>query len=438
MKNNFKHILVALLTAIGITGIFALCIPFLPKGNYAELVYFFVGIGLFVVSFIFYFVFIFFKSIQKLKWLFGGIVLLIFTSTFSLFGFDIYFKNLFNSKNLPQEYNQYIELDSINKPIRFGNHEMTLLFEESHEPIAHFISSKNNLIVITSQIPKDRNAKEIKEDFGVRTYQDIITYKFNKNGDIIDKHIYKRTRENYNEELFDDYIVNIEKEYYKTWVLDGDTVKKPFEFQNKDLKWNKEQQINLFQKIINEAKYYSIIDEDYTEGEHIPKQEIIYFMENKWYKLFTYCELPDHNRKDTRGKSSYYNNIFKEYFADEMELSPKDFSYNNIYYRYFQKVKLERGYASCGGNTGWETTNWDGYLFANLIVGKDTLKLKRKQSISDNYIIDATHIHDMEIDKYFKDEDLNPDIPYMFYSNKDFNFRLFTNNPYSLFIIKHK
>lgn len=434
MKNNFKHILRALLIAIGVTLIFTLCTPFLPKGNYAELFYFFVAIGLFVVSFIFYFLFIFFKSIQKLKWLFGGIVVLIFTSTFSLFDFDIYFKNLFNSKSLPQEYNQYLEIDSINKPISFGNHEMTLLFEESHEPIAHFISSKNNLIVITSQIPKDRNAKEVKEDFGARTYQDIITYKFNKNGDIIDKHIYKRTRENYNEELFDDYIVNIEKEYYKTWVLDGDTLKKPFEFQNKDLKWSKEQQISLFQKIVNEANYYSIIDENYTEKKHIPKQEIIYFMDNKWYKLFTYCELPDHDHDETRGRTSYQNNIFKEYSADEMELIPKDYS-SNIRYLYFQKGKLERVSGSIGGGSGWTSTNWYGYLYSNIIADKDTLKIKRKQSVSDNYYTDATHIHDMEIDEYFKDKDLNP---YMFYSNKDFNFQLFTNNPNSIYIIKHK
>jgi hypothetical protein len=213
MKNNLKHILRALLIAIGLTVIFTLCIPFLPKGNYAELFYFFVSISLFIASFVFYFIFIFFKSIQKLKWLWGGVVVLIFTSTFSLLNFDIYFRNLFNFSKLPQEYNTYQEI-SKTQPMLFGSHQMTLLFEDSHDPIAHFISSKNNLIVITSQIPKDRDVEEVKEDQfggGQQLFQDFISYKFDKNGDIIDKYIYKRTSENYNEELFDDYIVNITK-----------------------------------------------------------------------------------------------------------------------------------------------------------------------------------------------------------------------------------
>jgi hypothetical protein len=216
--------------------------------------------------------------------------------------------------------------------------------------------------------------------------------------------------------------------------MDGDTTKKTFISQNKDLKWSNKQQVDLFQKIMNEAKYYSIIDEDYTEGEHIPKQEIIYFMENNWYKLYTYCKLPEHDHDDTKGETSYHHNIFKKYSTDEMEMVPKDFS-NSIRYLYFQKVKLERGYESCGGGSGWETNDWEGYLYSTLIIGNDTLKIKRKQSVSDNYLTDATHIHDRDIDGYFRDENLNP---YMFYSNKDFNFQLFTNNPNSLFIIKHK
>lgn len=436
MNNTIKHILRALLIAFLLTIFFAFCTPFLPKGNYAELFYFLVGIGLFVFSFIFYFVFRFFKSIKKLKWLFGGIVVFLFMSTFSLFNFDIYFKNLFNIKKLPQQYNSYKEIDSV-KSISFGNHKMTLLFEHSYDPIKHFVSSKNNLIVITSQIPKDRNEKEVKEDglCGAQMiYQDFISHKLNKDGDIIDKYIYKRTYENYNEVLFGDYIVNIKKEYYRTWVLDGDTLKKPFIFKNQNLKWDSSQQISLFEKIISEAEYYSIIDENYTEGKHIPKQEVIYFIDNQWCKLFTQCVLPDnYGVSNTRGNTSY-NNIFKEYSVNDMESIPKDFS-SNICYLYFQKAKIERGYGSCGGGSGWETNDWEGYLYTNLIVANDTLKIKRKQSVSDDYATDATHIHDMDINEYFKGKNENP---YMFYSNRDFNFQLFTNNPSVLYIIKNK
>lgn len=76
-KTFLEHLLIAVLIAFCLS-IFCAAISFsLIKGMYAELFNLFLTIGVFFGSIIFYFLYVFFRSIQKLPWLFGGIVVFV-------------------------------------------------------------------------------------------------------------------------------------------------------------------------------------------------------------------------------------------------------------------------------------------------------------------------------------------------------------------------
>lgn len=367
----------------------------------------------------------------------GGIVIvLILMVAFKSEAFQIYYANATNNTKLPGKFENYHDLKS-EKTIRFGHYEMTLVFK-SFEPIRHFISTQNNLIVITSKILEDRDRKAVQEDQyggGNRTYQDFITYKLNKDGDILDKYIYKRTSENYTEILFGDYIINTEREYYKTWVLDGNKTEKPFKYQNKDLQWNEAHQISLFKKIITEATYYTIEGNNYVADGDNPKQQIIYFLNNEWCKLFLDCLLPDRkNVDDQKGETTYLSNLFGQYADNEWGNKP---DWNNFKPVYFQRVKMESITHNIGGGTpSTSEIVWNGNLFCQLYVDNDTLKFKKPMVLGE---LGETHKFfeakgeqiaglKSEFERYY--------YPYFYYSDQTLNFKLFTTNKTELYLIK--
>ena len=114
---------------------------------------------------------------MKNKMVIVAIVLLVIVTVFCRSnGGESDSKNIINNTKLPIEYEDYQEI-SPDKTIRFGNYEMKLLFD-SFEPIRHFVSSQNDLIVITSKIPTDRNQEEVKKDHwggGTVIFQDFTT-----------------------------------------------------------------------------------------------------------------------------------------------------------------------------------------------------------------------------------------------------------------------
>lgn len=345
-------------------------------------------------------------------------------------------KNTINNTKLPVEYEDYQSI-SPEKTIRFGNYEMKLLFD-SFEPIHHFISSQNNLIVITSKIPTDRNQEEVKNDNrggGTVIFQDFTTYKLNKDGDILDSYVFKRTHENFTELLFGDYIINTRKQYYRTWVLDGNPEEKPFVTQNKDLQWDEEHQVSLYEKIYNEAKYYIIVGDNYRTGGKSPKLEIVYFMNNEWYKLLINCDLPDSkNNKDQRGEMTYLSNLFGQYTKYEWGDLPDYQFFKPVY---FQRINREVVRHNIGGGMPSSTEPvWKGNLFCQLYVDNDTLKFikpmifgeygETEKYFKSNGAEIAQHKDALEIFYY----------PYFYYTNKNLNFKLFTPTKDKLYIIK--
>lgn len=426
----------AFVIALVITFIYALVASFVITGMYSEIVIFIGGVILFVGSFAFYFIYKHFKAIQKLRWLFGGIVVFIGYVLLVNSDADIYFKNLLNNSKVPKTYESYQAVNT-EEPIYFGKYEMQLKFK-SFDPISHFISSQHNLIVITSQIPKDRNAEEVENDRyggGNMIFQDFTTYKLNREGDIIDSYVFKRTAENYTEILFDDYIVNIQKDYYKTWIIDGDTLSKPIILQNKDLKWSEEDQLKLYKSILNESEYYKMDGSNYKVAGKNPEQEIVYFSKGKWYKIFTNVVLP--NRDEVRnplGETTYSANVFGKYEENNYGEDPDWRSFKPVY---FQRENFERVSHNIGGNSGsHESIELNGNLFCNLYVGKDTLKFIKPIAFGESgstqkfYEAKGEKIAKLKdaLEKYYN--------PYFYYSDNKLNFKLFTIDKTRLYIIK--
>ncbi|MFD2908019.1 hypothetical protein ACFSX9_04650 [Flavobacterium ardleyense] len=435
-ENKNSPYFTAFVISFVITFIYAIVMPFVVSGMYEELAAIIGGIILFVVSFVFYFVYNHFRTIKKLPWLFGGIVIFIGYVILVNSDADIYNKNLFNNSKLPKAYESY-QTVLTDEPIYFGKYEMQLKFK-SFDPISHFISSKNNLIVITSVIPKDRDFEEVEKDRyggGNTIFQDYTTYKLDKDGNIIDSYVFKRTYENYTEILFDDYIVNINKNYYKSWILDGDTLSKPFEFKNKDLQWNEEEQVKLYERIVYGRGYYKIEGNNYTVEGKNPEQQIVYFSEGKWYKFFTNIIMPDRDKvSEQRGETTYYANVFGKYEENNYGNAP---DWSNFKPVYFQREKFERVTHNIGGNSGSsESIEVNGNLFCNLYVGKDTLKFIKPISFGESgstqefYEAKGEKIaqHKDTLEKHYN--------PYFYYSDKKLNFKLFTIDPYSLYVIK--
>ncbi|WP_027388629.1 hypothetical protein [Chryseobacterium gregarium] len=366
----------------------------------------------------------------------GMLILLVLAVAFKFESLKIYFTNAAVNTGLPGKFENYHDLKS-EKTIRFGSYEMKRAFH-SFEPVRHFISSHHHLIVITTRIPEDRDAKAVQEDQyggGSRVYQDFITYKLNKDGDLLDRYIYKRTSKNYSEILFGDYMVNPERGYYKTWILDGDPAEKPFILQNKDLKWDQTQQTGVFKKIISEAAYYTIDGDNYASGGDRPKQQIIYFLNNIWYKLFLNGLLPDReNIDDQKGETTYLSNLFGKYSDNEWGEAP---DWKNFKPVYFQRVKMDHVTHNIGGGSpSSQEVVWKGNLFCQLYVDRDTLKFKKPMVLGESG--ETNQFFESEGEKItgLKNEFEKYYYPYFYYTDKTLNVKLFTADKNELYLIR--
>ena len=366
---------------------------------------------------------------KKINIIISTVILVGIVVAFKFGGLDVYIKNLSNSTKLPKEYQNYKSINTL-QPLYFGKQQMEVLFQSNQEPLSHFISSQNNLIVMVDKAP-EVNSKEPGNFI-----KDIYFYKLNKDSKIIDSMVFNRTYETGAEIMFDDFIVNQTKAYYKTWVLDGDTTNKPIIKQNAALDWSKDQEIDLYEKITSKAKYFKV--------ERYSTKSIIYFLDNKWNIAYFGHEIPYRPKAskassydDNRGETTLKNNLFSHYEPKGMEMIknvPK-----NIKPLYFQREKLrKRTYNLGGGSSNTTVTEWVGYLYCQLFVNSDTLKFKIHNVFTDRY--SKPNLFDVkgaEISKYQTAIETEYGF-FSFYENKDLNFQLFTTNAYRLYIIKPK
>ncbi|MDR6923669.1 hypothetical protein [Chryseobacterium sp. 2987] len=366
---------------------------------------------------------------KKFMLITGIIILLVFIFLYNFWGLDLYLMNKMNRSQLPDEYKNYQNIDT-KKPIVFGQHEMKLMWNDSFEPIQHFISSKGDMIIMTSEIPKNRDQEEVEEEArggGVRFHQDFHFYKLDKEGKIKDHYVYKRTNKNRGEELFGDFIVNKYKKYYRTWVTDGDTLAKPIIIQNEDLKWDKEQQISLYHKIFEETDYFDNVSKSY------PEQETTYYMDGKWYQMRTNTKLTEriYNHRRPNG----WSNLFRHYSSKDMAMVPNSFP--EISPVYFQRTEVVELTHSVGGGSASSTAkNWKGELYCQLPVDKDTLKFKISMYFEEGFTTQKFYESPGEKIRKYKAELEKQYSPYFYFADKNFNFQLFTTSDRKLYIIK--
>lgn len=406
-KNQFsKHFLKSILIAFCLTAVYVLIAPALIKGMYAELFHFFVAIGLFIASVVFYFIFIFFKSRQKLKVLFG--VLALFGAVISLANsdIDIMLLKAINSPKIPEKYLEYQDLDQGVLP--FKNKEMKLVIDGTTD-LEHYLTKKNHLIVV----------QDIYERVGGESIKYKEYSKFDSLGNLVAA--YKTPISD--EILFEGYLIHRDKNYYRTWPLDGDTTKIKFELYNVDFSFNESKQTDFLAKIEQSSTMFFSKECWITESPSRLFLKTIFMENNKWMAF--YSDRAIQRTIQSRGK--VYNDLFRYYSREDYKLVPY---YNkNIHYQYFQKISLKRS------DSGLE--NWEGFLYSQVIVDKDTLKIKEAKTLGRDW--EAKHSKNWgkvpegyaaNIDGIYS--------PYFFYSNPKIQYQLFSNRLGNLYMIINK
>ncbi|WP_316751106.1 hypothetical protein [Pedobacter gandavensis] len=361
---------------------------------YAELFHFFVAIGLFIGSFIFYFIFVYFKSIQKLRWLFGSLAVYGAVIAIGNSDLDVFFVNLVSSSRLPKEYNEYQDLKQPVVP--FENKEMKLVIDGNTD-LEHYLTTKNQLIVA--------EVKDVKP--GTEAIRQKEYSKFDSLGNFMAK--YKPA--NPYEILFEGYLINVDENYYRTWPLDGDTSKRKIETQNADFSFDANKQADFIASFEGKATFL-FSKQCWTTGRTSKKYTKTVFRENDKWKAF-YNDTKVGRTVESLG--NVRNDLFRYYSREDYKLVPNDIE--SIQYQYFQRIKLKRS------DSGSE--NWDGYLFTNVIDGRDTLKIKEALIMGKDWEIKQAQLKG-EFSRYF------------FYSNPNLRYQLFTNDPAKLYFIKNK
>ena len=402
-----------------ISAIFAFvaCLVFIPilvSDSNANSWFFAITIGIplvFVLSFIFCLLFLIFKTYQKLVYFFFGIAVLTIIIGFSSFG-DFFIKNIFINKSIPEEYQNYHSLET-NKPFTFGNY-IVKPFMKSDFAIDRFISPENNLIIITYKQSEDYSSDQ--------SLASRIFYKLNKRGDVVSSYT-KIGKFNDNEIIIGNYFINPTKAYYNSWIGDNDTIRKPFIIQNKDKSWSRSQENILLEKIKNHSKYYYKTT-DVSNSRNV----LIYFSDNKWHQFFTDLGLSDLER-----------DLGVEHLKEDYQKP------TNISPIYENKIKYGSFDAPYGAmQSGSERVlTLEADFFCHLYIKNDTLKFK----------MPVTLFEDRAEDKIFwnmKGESVQNHKktfrrigwPYVFFSNKNFDFQLFESSSYTfamennLYIIK--
>lgn len=299
-----------------------------------------------------------FRKYNKQKLFLKGTALLyIFINVASGFGnIDVFFINIFNFRILPSPYKTYQDIDQ--SIIHFGNKEMRLLATSDFK-LEHCITENNHLI-----IRKDNRPHYNEGDFGKDSLQKPIEhlfYKYDTHGDLIDTYRLVQYIGGDKEVLIEGYLINTAQKYYNTWGLNGDTIRKEVKELNQDLSWDKEKEDVMLQNIINNAAIYF-----YNKGK-------VVFRQNEEWAILNINQAYDNTplRYYKNGKSDIRNDVFK-YSVGHKHNKTASFE-DKVNYMYFHKEKFIRPKGKYKSDF---KDRWKGTLYADVIVGKDTLKLK--------------------------------------------------------------
>lgn len=398
----FRHIFKSVLIAFSIAIIYFIVGNIVLTGGYAELFHFLVAIGLFFGSIVFYFVFIYFRSINKLRWLFGGIAVYLCVLAIANSDVDIYVSNVLKTGKLPSQYVHYQDIDQ--SVVTFDTKVMTLLVEgDGITTLKPYLTQHNNLIVCNNTISQTTDKQKTQREYlKLDTLGAIIgTYKLSSEDDFFKE----------------GYFINLEKNYYNTWALDGDTLKHPINIHNGSFNLDAKEQEDFIANIEQNATFLFSKEAYEYQDKYKRFDKTVYFENGKWHVFYsdsiTYRAIRSKEGKD----------LFRHYSPEEYEWIPNENA--NIQFQYYQKIKLQ------------STNYWTGYLYTNVVIGSDTLKIKEALSMDNKWKNHQVQIKGKEEGNLYRESQYDF-IPYLYYANPKLSYQLFTNHLTRLYIIKNK
>ena len=340
-----------------------------------------------------------------------------------------------NKEPIPERFKDYVSINQ--NSINFGKHQITLEFK-SDERIELLLLENNELLV------KTKTGKEMSQ-----------LSVLNTNGEILRNYSHKDNYENGTEKLIKGYLVNFDKNYYKTWAFDKDETEKKIVQQNEHLDYPNDKEEEAINDILSTAEFVGLdydYDYKYIEQKKDPdtdpyddKPKAIYFKptvyiikylkQNKWYQFYTLIDVNKRISTDSL-LANEFNSLLEKYDTKDREwqVIPN----NNIQYQYFHRIERKKIIHPVGGGSPAYIANWWlGNLYVKVNVDNDTLKFYDRLYLDEEWPQSSIKVDGKQIGQL---NDINEKQikPFMLYENKNLNYSLFTNDIKKLFLIKRK
>jgi len=286
------------------------------------------------------------------------------------------FRNTIDQPALPTQYAGYLPLDSRAKSARL---ELKLLFgnaPDSRKILPPMRDPKTGMILLNT-LQEETNSSDVN-----------VYYRLDTNGNLRDS----LRVEDYDINLNREYIIH--PDYYYSWFLDGNSEKQEYLSVNKDLKLGNKALQQEYEALYKKATLVQFFGyrmlwgkNGVTEGDRrrfydTKTDKTIFLIQNKWYALFGKDQegMPGGEKKKTLDS-------IKAFKLDQLGV-PNPYLYLANFH------KESKGYK------GWAGT---GYL--NLMMGKDTLKLKIEMTVEEPEGQNSLNYHHQL--QYFRDQPMS-------------------------------
>ena len=166
--------------------------------------------------------------------------------------------------------------------------------------------------------------------------------------------------------------------------------------------------------------------ENFNDGQKI-YYKVFYFLSNSWHVCF---QQEDYKEKEAIKGAKFQYSLFDFYFDRNGYWSANP--YANIQYCYFYKWRREDVQLY---SFNPRTPLIKGFLCTQLEVGGDILKIKDELYLFEEFEKNTEEIKKLPTDYFIRSRDVLFS-PYLYYTNSNFEFDMFTNDPTKLYFIK--
>jgi len=299
------------------------------------------------------------------------------------------FKNFISQPDLPAKYADYKSLD---EPITSTNYEIKRLFSHNTDNIT-FAPPR---FYPKEQITMVYSTTDESAPVHINTY-----YRVDVSGHLTDSMV--STNEYL--QLNNGYLIH--PHYYYSWILDGDTAKQSYLPINKELKLDSLALQNKFYQLTEEASQvhfvrYSRLWENDNDAYRNKIDEVLFFKDNQWYALF--------------GKDLYR---YKTEGLPETNLLPNVAPPDSLFDKPGSAIYLDKFYKQY--QLG-DPDSWAGTGYINLVLKKDTLRIKDEILMIGN---------DLKANKHYVHQ-------LSYYTNDSLNFGLLTDGVIKYYVVQPK